>query len=186
MEAIRRRLVMLKPMTAHASGHARLEAAQDGVEALVQARGLRAAQGRAYALDGAGAARELGAAEVNARGECTVSARLAWPLSRVRAIAVLAFLCIASLAVNCFMAWRLSSAGKEIDQLRIESAALLVANGAGDTAYKVFEKGRSEALNDARQKLEQINGIPVGLTGPDLLDELRRRMGLYTLSLIHI
>ncbi|WP_407844799.1 hypothetical protein [Desulfovibrio falkowii] len=98
----------------------------------------------------------------------------------MRAIAVLAFLCIASLAVNCFMAWRLSSAGKEIDQLRIESAALLVANGAGDTAYKVFEKGRSEALNDARQKLEQINGIPVGLTGPDLLDELRRRMGLYT------
>ena len=89
MEAIRRRLVMLKPMTAHASGHARLEAAQDGVEALVQARGLRAAQGRAYALDGAGAARELGVAEVNARGECTVSARLAWPLSRVRAIAVL-------------------------------------------------------------------------------------------------
>ena len=85
MEAIHRRLVMLKPMTAHASGHARLEAAQDGVEALVQARGLRAAQGRAYALDGAGAARELGAAEVNARGECTVSARLAWPLSRVRA-----------------------------------------------------------------------------------------------------
>lgn len=98
----------------------------------------------------------------------------------MRTFAALAFLCVASLSINAFMAWKLSSAGKEIDQLRIESAALLVANGAGDTAYKVFEKGRSEALNDARQKLEQINGIPAGLTGPDLLDELRRRMGLYT------
>ena len=97
----------------------------------------------------------------------------------MRAFAALAFLCIASLAVNGFMAWRLSSAGDEIKELHFENAALLVASGASDAAYKIFETGRAEAQNDARQKLEQVNSIPAGLTGPDLLNELRRRMGLH-------
>ena len=98
----------------------------------------------------------------------------------MRAFAALAFLCVASLAVNGFMAWRLSSAGGEIKALHFENAALLVASGASDAAYKIFETGRAEAQNDARQKLEQINSIPTGLTGPDLLNELRRRMGLHS------
>ena len=92
----------------------------------------------------------------------------------MRAFAALAFLCVASLAVNCFMAWRLSSAGDKIEILESTVTDLRAARQADNLARSLRDKMYQEAYNNAQAKYNALENIPDGLPDDAWLDALRR------------
>ncbi len=92
----------------------------------------------------------------------------------MRAFAALAFFCVASLVLNAFMAWRLSSAGNEIATLESRVTELHAARYADDLAQSLRNEMYREAEGDAQAKYDAINGVPENLPDADWLDALRR------------
>ena len=92
----------------------------------------------------------------------------------MRAFAALAFLCIASLAVNGFMAWRLSSASDEIEQLELTVTNLRAARHADGLAQSLRDKLYRETHENAQTKYDAINAVSDALPDDAWLDALRR------------
>lgn len=96
----------------------------------------------------------------------------------MRALFVLAILCIASLLANCLLAWRLSSAGDEIDRLELAVTNLRAARQAENLAQSLRDKLYREAHDNAQAKYDALENIPDGLPDDAWLDALRRGLRL--------
>lgn len=91
----------------------------------------------------------------------------------MRAFAALAVLCVASLAINALMVWRLSSAGDEIERLELTNTNLRAAQKAESLAQSLRDKLYREAHENAQAKYDAITGVPDALPDDAWLDALR-------------
>ncbi len=91
----------------------------------------------------------------------------------MRALAVIAGLCAASLVVNGFMAWRLSCAGDVIERLELTVTNLRAARRADETSQSLRDRLYQEAHENARKKYDALENIPDGLSDIDWLDAVR-------------
>ncbi len=96
----------------------------------------------------------------------------------MRAFAALAFFCVASLVLNGFMAWRLTSAGNDIERLELEVTGFRAARHADELAQSLRDKLYREAHDNAQAKYDALENIPDGLLDADWLDALRRGLRL--------
>ena len=91
----------------------------------------------------------------------------------MRAFAALAFLCVASLAINALLIWRLSSAGDEIERLELTNTNLRAALKGESLAQSLRDKLYRESHENAQAKYDAITGVPDALPDDAWLDALR-------------
>ena len=96
----------------------------------------------------------------------------------MRALFVLAILCAASLIANGLLAWRLSSAGDEIERLELTVTDLRAARQADNLAQSLRDKLYREAHENAQTKYDAINGVSDDLPDDAWLDALRHGLRL--------
>ena len=91
----------------------------------------------------------------------------------MRTFAALAVLCVASLAINALLVWRLSSAGDEIEHLELTNTNLRAALKAESLAQSLRDKLYREAHENAQAKYDAITGVSDALPDDAWLDALR-------------